>query len=237
MGAYITNETADQDPITNPFGTHSHIGKYFTNIPKQYFSKQKWKSGGELDGKLYHPRKSESRSNHQSIWNSYQAQYFTNIPKNHFTRGGQAKVQIRSGAESEDPANQHDRSTNPSGTNDPQMRFWLDLFSWSWQQRYYVEISGISYKTLWAIFFAKPVWSYQPINSFQSQVWCEGILKSSPPCMAAKLQWCIHPRSSCSQVDGNLWEKRAAKYAALCVNYWLSITDKSILCIIHLILM
>ena len=35
MGAYITNETADQDPITNPFGTHSHIGKYFTNIPNK----------------------------------------------------------------------------------------------------------------------------------------------------------------------------------------------------------
>ena len=108
---------------------------------------EKWKSGGELDGKLYHPRKSGSRSNHQSIWNSHQAQYFTNIPKNHFTRGGQAKVQIRSDAEWVDPANQHDGSTNPSGTDDHKMWFWLDLFSMTtkilcWHQ---------FYKTLWAI--------------------------------------------------------------------------------------
>ena len=63
--------------------------------------------------------------------------------------------------------NQHDRSTNPSGTNDHKMRFWLDLFSWSWQQRYYVEISGISYKTLWAI-FCKPCVEL-PTNQFLSK--------------------------------------------------------------------
>ena len=177
MGAYITNETAVLDPITNPFGTHSHIGKYFTNIPKQYFSKQKWKSGGELDGKLYHPRKSGSRSNHQSIWNSYQAQYFTSIPKITSPEEGKQKckydlvrnrkTQLISTIEA--PIHLDQRPSNAILVRPRLLIMTTKIFGLTKKkERYYAEISGISYITLWAIFFCKPCVEL-PTNQFLSK--------------------------------------------------------------------